>query len=128
MGSKRPADAAANSYAHREQASRLPPAMRLQALLVDAGASEEITVRVSLLRALMASVEGTVTLMDPVEVDLTCEGVGGLLGRDASVIREWCREARFPGAYKLRGKEWRIPRQALNDFQREQQKGFRLVA
>lgn len=33
--------------------------------------------------------------------------------RAPSTVRTWCTEGRLPGAKKLRGREWRIPRSAL---------------
>ena len=45
--------------------------------------------------------------------DLTAEAVGEMLGRAPSTIRGWCRDGRLPGAFRLRGREWRIPPAAL---------------
>lgn len=33
--------------------------------------------------------------------------------RAPSTVRTWCADGRLPGARKLRGREWRIPRSAL---------------
>lgn len=50
--------------------------------------------------------------------DLTADQVGAVLKRSGSTVRDWCREGRMPGAYLLRGKQWRIPRAAIAAFQR----------
>lgn len=54
---------------------------------------------------------------DPL-VDLSVEAAGEILGRSHSTIREYCRRKLLPGAYRQRGREWRIPRQAILAFQR----------
>jgi excisionase family DNA binding protein len=46
-------------------------------------------------------------------VDLTVTDVATMLGRAPSTCRTWCAAGRFPGAYRLQGREWRIPRSAL---------------
>ena len=38
------------------------------------------------------------------------------LNRSPATVRSWCREERIPGAYRLRGREWRIPRDGLRAF------------
>jgi hypothetical protein len=45
--------------------------------------------------------------------DLTVESAGKQLGRSASTLRTWCGAGLIPGAYRLRGREWRIPPAAL---------------
>jgi excisionase family DNA binding protein len=45
--------------------------------------------------------------------DLTVESAGKQLGRSASTLRTWCAAGLIPGAYRLRGREWRIPPAAL---------------
>lgn len=45
--------------------------------------------------------------------DLSVQEVAELLGRAPSTIRGWIGEGLFPGAYRLRGREWRIPRRDL---------------
>jgi excisionase family DNA binding protein len=42
--------------------------------------------------------------------DLTADEVAREFGRSASTVRGWLGEGRFPGAYRLNGREWRIPR------------------
>jgi excisionase family DNA binding protein len=49
----------------------------------------------------------------PEGVDLTVQDVATMLERAPSTIRTWCGAGRLPGAYRLQGREWRIPRSAL---------------
>lgn len=55
-----------------------------------------------------------------VEIDLTAEEVGRLMGRDPKTVAAWCRSGRLEGAYRFNDREWRIPRRALAAFQRSQ--------
>lgn len=41
--------------------------------------------------------------------------------RGASTIRGWLEAGRFPGAFKLRGRDWRIPPTAIRAFIQAQQ-------
>lgn len=52
----------------------------------------------------------------PDDADPTVEDVAEVLGRAPSTIRGWCRAGRLTGAYRLRGREWRIPRAALRSL------------
>ena len=51
------------------------------------------------------------------EPDLTTEEAGRIVGRSASTISEWCRRGILSGAYKFRGRAWRIPPDAVCDLQ-----------
>lgn len=55
-------------------------------------------------------------------IDLTCHQVADALGRDASTVRAWVARGDFPGAYRLNGREWRIPPDALGAWQEGQRK------
>ena len=48
--------------------------------------------------------------------DLTLEDVAERVGRAVSTVRGWCNSGRMAGAYRLRGREWRIPQDALRRF------------
>ena len=50
--------------------------------------------------------------------DLSVQEAGEILGRSASTIRSYCRGALLPGAYRQRGREWRVPHAAIRSFQR----------
>jgi hypothetical protein len=56
-----------------------------------------------------------------VERDLTAAEFGARFGRSASTVRLWCEQGRVRGAYKLRGKEWRIPCAAVDQFRKAEQ-------
>ena len=48
--------------------------------------------------------------------DLTLEQVADKVGRAPSTVRGWCNSGRMAGAYRLRGREWRVPQDALRRF------------
>ncbi len=48
--------------------------------------------------------------------ELTIEDVARRFGRSRSTVRGWLEARRLPGAYKLRGRSWRIPPAALEVF------------
>ena len=54
---------------------------------------------------------------DPL-ADMTIEEAGVVLGRSLSPVREYCRRDLLPGAYRQRGREWKVPREAIRAFQR----------
>ncbi len=49
--------------------------------------------------------------------DLTVPQIAERFGRSASTVRWWIESDRFPGAYRLRGREWRVPPAALAAFE-----------
>jgi excisionase family DNA binding protein len=57
----------------------------------------------------------------PPAVDLTVTQLAALFGKKCSTIRAWLEEGDFEGAYKLRGRQWRVPRRALEACQRHEQ-------
>jgi excisionase family DNA binding protein len=50
-------------------------------------------------------------------VDLTIRDVAQLFGKRPSTVRAWVERGDFAGAYKLHGKEWRVPASAVQAFQ-----------
>ena len=64
---------------------------------------------------------------DPARVpdvaELSIADVARKFGRSASTVRGWLEDGRLPGAYKLRGRSWRIPPAALDAFLEDQQGG-----
>lgn len=62
---------------------------------------------------------GEMEVAAPAETDelideLTVAEVARKMTRSASTIRSWCPD--IPGAYKLHGKDWRIPRAGLRAY------------
>jgi hypothetical protein len=47
------------------------------------------------------------------EADLTLAEVASLTHRSESTVRGWLNGGYVPGAYKLRGRAWRVPRASL---------------
>lgn len=63
---------------------------------------------------------------DPPEsfsADLTVKKAGELLDRHHTTVAAWCRQGRISQAYKMNGREWRIPPAALEAFQRQLRNG-----
>jgi excisionase family DNA binding protein len=54
----------------------------------------------------------------PAGADLTVPEVAKLFGRGKSTVRGWIAEGSLPGAYLLKGREWRVPRAAVEAMQR----------
>src|SRR2546425_4544983 len=52
--------------------------------------------------------------------DFTVVELAARFHRSASTVRDWCEHGRFEGAYKLNGRDWRIPVTALDAFLAEQ--------
>lgn len=51
---------------------------------------------------------------------LDLEEVAEIVGRAVSTVRTWCNTGELEGAFKLRGREWKVPREALRRFLEEQ--------
>lgn len=55
--------------------------------------------------------------------DLTIEQVARRFGRSKSTIRGWITTGKLTGAYKLQGREWRLPPKALAEFEEVERHG-----
>lgn len=55
-----------------------------------------------------------------VAVDQTVKQVAERFGRQASTVRTWAERGLLPGAYRLNGREWRIPSSAIAALQKSQ--------
>lgn len=53
-------------------------------------------------------------------VDRTIRDLAHVFGKRPSTVRAWVEHGDFPGAYKLHGKEWRVPASAVEAFQDRQ--------
>lgn len=56
-------------------------------------------------------------------IDLTITDLARLFGKRPSTVRAWVERGDFAGAYKLHGKEWRIPVSAVEEFQNKRRLG-----
>lgn len=100
---------------------------RLAALVQASDPEGSVTVRVSWLAELLAS-ESTdasdpnfSSLKSPAaSVHLTVNQVAELFGRGASTVRTWLGAGEFPNAYRLHGREWRVPQSDVEELQRRQ--------
>jgi excisionase family DNA binding protein len=61
----------------------------------------------------------TAATKDVVAIDLTVPQLAERFGRGPSTIRTWCENGQLPGAYRLNGREWRIPTSAVEAMQKE---------
>src|SRR5437867_8545726 len=66
------------------------------------------------------AVPPAVTPAPPARVDLTIRDLAQLFGKQPSTVRAWVERGDFPGAYKLHGKEWRVPESGVEAFQNRQ--------
>ena len=48
--------------------------------------------------------------------DLSCAQAAEALGRKPGTVRGWCARGEIPGAYRLNGREWRVPRAGLRAY------------
>ncbi len=100
------------SHSGREPV-RLAKRLRELAEHLPAGGSLTIT-RDALLGLAAAESCGSEHAVAP--PDLTVAELGGRFHRSPSTIRDWCEHGRFEGAYKLNGRDWRIPQAAVDSF------------
>ncbi len=48
--------------------------------------------------------------------DLNVAELADRFHRSPSTVRDWCEQGHFEGAYKLNGRDWRIPEAAVDAF------------
>jgi hypothetical protein len=87
---------------------------RLRALVAAAPAGSSVTLPLDWLREQLEALDRTQPAGGVAE--LTVEAVAARYGRAPSTVRAWCLAGRLAGAYRLRGREWRIPAGALQAF------------
>ena len=56
--------------------------------------------------------------------DLTVAQLAAQLGRQPATVRAWCERGELEGAYKLNGREWRVPPAAVTRYL-DRQRGAR---
>jgi len=71
---------------------------------------------VAALRELADGLEAEIQAAGPVAGLLTVAQVAEQMHRSPSTVRGWCEAGRFREAFKLNGKDWRIPTAALETF------------
>jgi hypothetical protein len=59
----------------------------------------------------------------PLPADLTVAELAVRFGRKASTVRGWLDRGLIAGAYRFRGREWRVPAASLVMFEAEQRFG-----
>ena len=52
----------------------------------------------------------------PLSRDLCLKEVADRVGRAVSTVKGWCNRGAFSGAYKLNGRDWRVPEGALETY------------
>lgn len=83
-----------------------------------------VSLPVDWLRAQLRAVEEPLLQVDPV-ADLTVKELADELGRSVSTVRTWLSAGLIPRAYKLRDREWRVPRAGVREFLDHQACGTR---
>jgi hypothetical protein len=71
---------------------------------------------------LLAGVPAPQPATTPLTVDLTPEEAGAALQRSPVTIRAYCSAGLFKGAYRFRGRQWRIPRASVETLQAAERK------
>jgi excisionase family DNA binding protein len=92
--------------------------LRQAAELLPPGASVTVT-----REALLAAIGRAPTA--PAEAptdDLTVADLAARFQRSASTVRGWIEAGRFPGAYKLRGRDWRVSPAAVDAFREHERR------
>lgn len=82
-------------------------------------APPDATVTVRWLGELVAA-DGEGAPSNATGVDLTVPQVAARFGKASSTVRAWLTNGDLPGAYRLHGREWRIPESAIVALQHAQ--------
>lgn len=91
--------------------------LRQMAELLPAGASVTLP-REALLEALGEPLQTSALAAPP--ADLTVAELAARFQRSPSTVRGWLEADRFPGAYKLNRRDWRVPLAAVETFEAQQ--------
>jgi excisionase family DNA binding protein len=84
-------------------------------------APSDATVPVRWIKELLAADDQTLDSgRSDSDVDLTVKEVARRFGRGASTIRTWLARGELVGAYRLHGREWRVPLASIDRLQRAQ--------
>ena len=93
---------------------------RLQALAEALPPGATVGLSCESLRALLEETQEEGAAPDEL---LTLEEVGKRVGRSISTVRTWCNSGQLPGAFRLNGREWRVPEASFDAFLDAQQDG-----
>lgn len=96
---------------------------RLERLLEDLPPGGSVTLTRSSLEELLESSTEAPAPREKTIGDLTVQDLAEELDRSESTVRGWCADGLIEGAYKLRGREWRIPRAAARRFLKREANG-----
>lgn len=94
----------------------------LRVLVAAAPDEAMVSVPASWLRQLLDGEGDLDSTGDEIRADLTVAEVAAIFDRHPNTIRGWIAQGVLAG-YRLNNREWRIPRQAVEDFQRRQRLG-----
>jgi hypothetical protein len=86
---------------------------RLKAMVDGMPPGSSVSVPVDWLRECLAAEEREGDRPDRL---LTLEDVAGEVGRAVSTVRTWCNSGKLEGAFRLNGKDWRIPSASLRRY------------
>lgn len=67
--------------------------------------------------------EGSADVSQSGAVDLTVAQLAARFDRKPSAVRAWLERGDIPEAYKLNGREWRVPSASVEAFQERQREG-----
>ena len=99
-----------------------PLRKRLEAIVTNMPQGSAVTLPVDWLRQLLDA-EGMSDVDDGSPGrPLQLREVAERYGRSPSTIRAWCAAGKLPGAFKMNGFDWWIPRSALRKFEADQQR------
>lgn len=74
--------------------------------------------------ALLQLLDGSADVCKTSETrDLTVTDLAARFDRKPSAVRAWLERGDFPQAYKLNGREWRVPASSVEAFQMRQRAG-----
>jgi excisionase family DNA binding protein len=70
----------------------------------------------NVLQSLLDAFDGLGPVEPPAEGLLTLSQVAERVGRAVSTVKGWCNRGELPGAFKLNGRDWRVPPASLEDY------------
>ena len=100
----------------------MSPIERLRAFVAYAPKGTTVTVE-SLAELLNEAVPTPAKEEQAKSGDLTAKDIAAQLSRSSSTIRAWLGAGEVPGAYRFRGREWRVPQVDFERFLQRQREG-----